>query len=451
VDAEAAETYLRVLAETQLRRFRAPGSTDWDGVRELRYAGAVLAALGVLPASLAESIANELDAVVNVRIRRSGTSPVLSVFAMPPAVPYVSPEPPPAPVAEDPPVLTPAGQLIPLDEGPGAPCLHLLSVARTPDRTEIAVAGRLGPRWTGTGFYHAVRTLAAMDDAGFSLTVQHSGGSSDGLLTLVPAPPAGARWVEIFRDPDGPRTRVDLTAAPTRTRVVIEPVDPASPAERLLDAIASDMLGQLPGTPHHHVGLDLMVAALEAAGLLPPGSPAAGRLAVLCQRAAFHGGRGLVAALADGRLAPAELPVPWASVLAYFRDGRHRTAGPPGTAPVAAVLPEIDGVRFAVSGLNTEAEHTGLRVQARGLTSGPVSDPPGILGLLPWFPWWARDSTGQWHVTTDHSHTIGNGRADVTLWMVPPVSPAATSLELIVTGQASRMRVTLPLDWRAEA
>jgi hypothetical protein len=450
VDAEAAETYLRVLAETQLRRFRAPGSTDWDGVRELRYTGAVLAALGVLEANLAESIADELDAVVNVRIRRSGASPVQSVFAMPPAVPYASPGPAPAPVAQDPPVLTPAGQLIPLDEGPGAPGLYLLSVARTPDRTEIAVAGRLGPRWTGTGFYHAVQTLAAMDDAGSSVTVQHSGNSSDGLLTLVPALPLSARWVEIFRHPDGPRTRVDLTAAPTPAQVVIEPADPASAAERLLDAIASDMLAQLPGTPHHHVGLDLMVAALEAAGLLPPGSPAASRLAVLSERAAFHGGRGLVAALTDGRRQPAELPGPWASVLGYFRDGRHRRAGRQGTAPVAAALPEFEGVRFALSGLNTETEHTGLRVQARGLTSGPVSDPPGVLGLLPWFPWWARDSTGQWHVTTDHGHLIGGGRADVTLWMVPPVSPAATSLELIVTGQASRMRVTLPLAWREE-
>jgi hypothetical protein len=39
VDAEAAETYLRVLAETQLRHFRDPGFPDWDGVRELRYVG----------------------------------------------------------------------------------------------------------------------------------------------------------------------------------------------------------------------------------------------------------------------------------------------------------------------------------------------------------------------------------------------------------------------------
>jgi hypothetical protein len=114
------------------------------------------------------------------------------------------------------------------------------------------------------------------------------------------------------------------------------------------------------------------------------------------------------------------------------------------------VLPEFEGVRFAVSGLNTETEHTGLRVQARGVMPGPVSDPPGILGLLPWFPWWARDSTGQWHVTTDHGHLIGGGRADVTLRMVPPVSPAANSLELIVTGQSSRMRVTMPLAWQEE-
>jgi hypothetical protein len=342
--------------------------------------------------------------------------------------------------------MTPAGQVLRLDDGPGAPCLHLLGVTRTPDRTEIAVAGRVGRQWTGQGFHHAVRDLTAVDDAGSALTVQHSGGSLDGLLTLVPALPASARWVEISRRRDGPTTRVNLTVPATPTEAVTEPLEPASAGERLLDAIAGDLLAERSGAPSQHMGLDLVVTALQDAGLLPPVSTAAGRLAVLCQRAGWRGGRGLAAALAAGRVQPAALPEPWVSVLAYY--GAPRPGGALGIAPVAATLPELDGVRFAVTGLSTGAEHTGLRVLACGLPPRLIAHPPAFLGLLPWFPWWARDSTGQWHVTTDHGFSFGGGRAAITLRMVPPVSPAAASLELIVAGRVSRIRVTLPLAWR---
>jgi hypothetical protein len=35
------------------------------------------------------------------------------------------------------------------------------------------------------------------------------------------------------------------------------------------------------------------------------------------------------------------------------------------------------------------------------------------------------------------------------LHLTPPLHPAATSLEVIVTGASSRVRATVPLDWRA--
>jgi hypothetical protein len=352
VDAEAAETYLRVLAETQLRHFRAPGFPNWDGIRELRYVGVALAALGVLDMSVAEDIAAELDAVVQVRVRRSGAGPARPVFSVPPTAPSAP---------------SPAGQVLRLGDGPGAPRLRLLSVTRTRRQTEITVAGRVGRQWTGQGFHHAVRDLSAVDDAGSAFTVQHSGGSSDGLLTLVPSVPAGARWVEI-------------------------------------------------GAPGQHVGLDLVVTALRDAGQLPPDSAAAG------------------------------LPEPWTSVLGYF--SAPRPAGSLGIAPVAIALPEIDGVRFALTGLSTEAEQTTLRVQAWGLPPRLAASPAAFPGLLPWFPWWARDSTGQWHVTADHGSSSHGGRSALTLRMVPPVSRSVTSLELIIAGLVSRLRVTLPLAWQ---
>jgi hypothetical protein len=459
VDAEAAETYLRVLAETQLRHFRAPGFPNWDGIRELRYVGVALAALGVLDMSVAEDIAAELDAVVQVRIRRSGAGPARPVFSVPPTAPSTpsaavmptapaAPPGPPGPAgpAAGPPAMTPAGQVLRLGNGPGAPRLRLLSVTRTQRQTEITVAGRVGRQWTGQGFHHAVRDLSAVDDAGSAFTVQHSGGSSDGLLTLVPAVPAGARWVEICRRPDGPATRVDLTAPATPAEVVTEPLEPASPGEQLLDAVAGDILAEQHGAPGRHVGLDLVVTALRDAGQLPPDSAAAGRLAVLCQRTGLRGGRGLATALAAGQVRPAALPEPWTSVLGYF--SAPRPAGSLGIAPVAVALPEVDGVRFALTGLSTEAEQTTLRVLAWGLPPRLAASPAAFPSLLPWFPWWARDSTGQWHVTADHGSSSHGGRRALTLRMVPPVSRSVTSLELIIAGLASRLRVTLPLAWQ---
>jgi hypothetical protein len=35
------------------------------------------------------------------------------------------------------------------------------------------------------------------------------------------------------------------------------------------------------------------------------------------------------------------------------------------------------------------------------------------------------------------------------LRLTPPLHPAATSLEVIVTGMSSRVRATVPLDWQA--
>jgi hypothetical protein len=37
------------------------------------------------------------------------------------------------------------------------------------------------------------------------------------------------------------------------------------------------------------------------------------------------------------------------------------------------------------------------------------------------------------------------------LELTPPLDPAATALDIMVTGQSSRVRATVPLDWARRA
>ena len=90
-----------------------------------------------------------------------------------------------------------------------------------------------------------------------------------------------------------------------------------------------------------------IITVLTETGAIAADSPVPGQLAALCQRlgAAGHG----------ITVPPAgEIPAPWASVIA------HREAPEPARdaevfAPLACVLPDLNGARFALPGLNTAA------------------------------------------------------------------------------------------------
>jgi hypothetical protein len=57
--------------------------------------------------------------------------------------------------------------------------------------------------------------------------------------------------------------------------------------------------------------------------------------------------------------------------------------------------------------------------------------------------WWARDNAGRWHLgrvaPTDGPH--------FHLELIPPLDPAATELEIVLTGTSSRVSATVPLAW----
>jgi hypothetical protein len=258
---------------------------------------------------------------------------------------------------------------------------------------------------------------------------------SCGQFNLSPPVPPGARWLQVTLAPGAGPRRVDLTTPPAPTRTGAGPAS-AAPGEHVLDAIAqvtlwrSVVTGRQSDRPLPE--LADIIAALETAGALEPASPAAARLAALARRLGIGPPAGFPA--------PDDLPEPWASVLSE----RDRRDGPTAVAPAAAVLPEIDGARFALAGLHSAAEAATLRVLAWGWAphQGPVR------AALDPFIWQARDNTGRWHLAGP-AGSGGNGHVDLYLTLVPPLHPAATSLEVTVTGRSHQAGTTVPLDWQA--
>jgi hypothetical protein len=112
--------------------------------------------------------------------------------------------------------------------------------------------------------------------------------------------------------------------------------------------------------------------------------------------------------------------------------------GPSGLAPVAAVLPEIDGARFVLAGMTSGERAATLNVFSWGWRPRPRTfrlDQP--------LSWRARDNAGRWHLgrvaPADGPH--------FHLELVPPLNLAATELGIMLTGTSSRASATVPLAW----
>jgi hypothetical protein len=121
-------------------------------------------------------------------------------------------------------------------------------------------------------------------------------------------------------------------------------------------------------------------------------------------------------------------------------SGNRRVDGPPGTATGTAVLPEIDGARFVLAGLSSWERHATLLVFAWGWSRRLREFRP----QQP-FSWWARDNADRWHVGRIAVHDAAPGTFHLEL--TPPLHPAAKSLDIILTGRADQVTVTLPLPW----
>jgi len=126
---------------------------------------------------------------------------------------------------------------------------------------------------------------------------------------------------------------------------------------------------------------------------------------------------------------------------------RGRRDGPRAVTRAAVTLPALDGARIALTALESAPDRTLLHMLAMGW------DPPATFGLRafsgagqPPLSWWARDSAGRWHTASGGSWgRHGDRQWTGALQLRPPLHPAATSLELIITGSSQQLRIKLPL------
>ena len=454
MDSAAAETYARLLAETELRRaVTSPGlrgldpggrltgpAPDEEGLLRVRAVVSALTQVGELTEEAGRSVLGDLAAALALRGRQApgallSPAPAGGPAAAPPAGPR-----PAAPAGGY--RAIPVGAVLPADLDGYQGEVHLQALVLAPGRAAIvtcfvstwrdAPAGPAGaqpsfPPFGGSGL---------TDDRGrpyrLSFEAGAGGWQEPGVLDISPVPPGGTQWLDLPTG-SGPVIRISLAGAGPAARVSRRRITPLSVGERLLAAVAETMLG---GGPLAGVEATLLaasladvVAALEAVRALPPGSRVAARLAALCQRRAIEV-RGPLASQGQR----VRLPAPWASVLGHSQ----RWDGWPGVAPAAAVLPEIDGARFVLAGLSSWERQASLQMFAWGWPWPPR-------GMQPPFSWWARDNTGRWHVGRPNPHNVVAGTFQLEL--TPPLDPAATALHIMVTGRASRASATVPLDW----
>ena len=199
------------------------------------------------------------------------------------------------------------------------------------------------------------------------------------MIRLSPAPPGTIRWLDVA-PPYRQAIRVDLSAGPASGAMAQVSVSDTtlSAGEHLLVMLAERLLTGTPEFPRRGLlaapptsprqvvagGFGVIIAALEAADVLSPLSPVPARLATLCASLDLTG---------HGIAAPPtlDLPEPWLSLLAHYQRRKPEpTQMREGYAALAASLPELDGIRVTLLGLQHTQGGSALHVLVQGRIAG---------------------------------------------------------------------------------
>jgi len=478
VDAERAETYLRLLAEAEVRSAAAAGRAA-VGEPDVVHAGIwrmlppawVLMAVGAVEAGTAETILTDLQLALQARClpREYATTrparlprperfplswrfpPRLTPGPGPGLGPGLGPESGAGAGAAAPGLAVPVGCRVRFaDQGQNVEvCIMAASVTPTFARTMVTARAH-GPEAGSRPVFESLKMTARDDRGGHYLTglagdiAPGSGGKWRGTISAWQMP-ADMEWLEFRFLAGDRRVRIDLLAAPPLAQATAEDA-PAGPGERLLIAAAERALAAA-GTESAQAGrhaemLAAIAAALTAAGALPSAGPLAGHIATL---SVVLGGLGSP----DGGLAlvDAGLPEPWLDVLAGLRRMRAGYRAGNGCAAIGVDLGELDGTRFVLAGLENEGGGTHLYVLVEGFRHPEVQwDTFGSDGVPTTFSWWLRDEAGHWHVAMPDTLQTGDGTF-LSMEVLPPLSRSSDSVEVEVTGCAGRVRVRAPLAW----
>jgi hypothetical protein len=467
MDRGRAETHLRQLAEAELRSATAPGALARGPAGRLPLVAQALIAVGAVDVGTADQIRAELDLALAARYQAAGMTPqalarlhgvrsprtVTDTFTASGQAPWQ---------------VVPAGQVIRIRDDEIRGELGLLAYLRTARGGRFTAAGWMHGPAPGPGaqpphsHLFVSRQFTAADDkgAGYTLRFIFRTGMTGpavwaGVLDLRPDPPHEIGWLDLRTAPGEPATRIRLDPRdpPIPAPEVTVTRTAHSPGELLLDAIAARILTSTGPVPQDNPGPlasaglrafvgdgpGHIVAALQAAGALPPSSPAPGQLAGLCARLGIPG-HGITVPPAAG------LPERWLSMLTHRRKPEV-TPAPGSWAATAAELPEVDGVRLAVLGLHQEERGTILHLHAEGVTMEDDWEYHRAVRPLPTL--WIRDHAGRWHATRDYApRPLGEG-GEVTLELAiaPPLEAGTPEIDLMAAGPSAQVQARLPLRW----
>src|SRR5690348_697411 len=479
MDREGAETYMRLLAEAAMRGSLAPAAAARaPNASTIMEVGHALTAVGALDPVTAEEILADFRLAVTVRHLHSEAGQgagqgVTAAQWLAQGRPVLRGKPRPAPspgegtAGEDADRFVPVGLTVPFLAGAVSGELCLMSFAQTATGARFIAAWQVHSPALEVQLSHHYPGLipfdefTVTDDRGGRYKLDHTPGSDlawPNMIRLNPAPPGNIRWLDVA-PPYRQAVRVALSrggphSPDDETQVSVS--DAAlSAGEHLLVMLAERLLTGTPEFPRRGMlaapptsprqvvagGFGDIIAALEAADVLSPLSPVPARLATLCASLDLTG---------HGIAAPPtlDLPEPWLSLLAHYQRRKPEpTQMREGYAALAATLPELDGIRLILLGLQHTQGGSALHV----LVQGRIPEPrPGPLDIDLNFPLslWLRDSGGRWHAARpDRCHQAGQESA-IRLRLVPPLTRPADRVEVLAGGRSAEVRATLPLRWR---
>ena len=479
MDREGAETYLRLLAEAAMRRSPAPATElRAPGASRILVVAHALTVVGALDPATAEEILTDFRLAETVRWlhREPAVQGVSAAEWLTQGRAGLRPQAPARSPGEGTPGedadygradrFVPVGLTVPFRAGAVSGELCLISFAQTGSGARFIAAWQVhSPSLEVQLSQHypgliPVDEFTVTDDRGARYQLDLSPGSDvawPNQIRLSPAPPETIRWLDVA-PPYRQAVRVDMGGgrpnAGDEAQIIVSDTK-LSPGEHLLVMLAERLLTGTPEFPRRGLlaapptsprravagGFGVIIAALEAAGVLSPLSPVPARLATLCASLDLTG---------HGIAAPPtlDLPEPWLSLLAHYQRRKPEpTQMREGYAPLAASLPELDGIRVTLLGLHHTADGSALHV----LVQGRIPEPrPGPLDIDLNFPlsFWLRDSAGRWHAARpDRCHQAGRERA-IRLRLVPPLTRPAEWVEVLAGGRSAEVRATLPLCWR---
>ena len=482
MDREGAETYLRLLAEAALRGSLAPAADPGSpGASRMMVVEHALTAVGALDPVIAEEILTDFRLAVSVRQLHREPGQVAGqavtvaqwlgqgragLHRKPPPAPATAPgSAPPGDEAgqERADRFVPIGLTVPFHAGAISGELCLMSFAQTGAGARFVAAWgvRTPSLEPQLGYQHPglipFEEFTVTDDRGGRYQLDHTPGSDmewPNLISLSPAPPDTIRWLDVA-PPYRQAIRVDLCPGEVVPPGVSVGDTKLSPGEHLLIMLAERLLTWTPGFPRGgpFTGLSIgpwramaagfgdIVAALEAADVLSPLSPVPARLATLCASLDLNG-HGIAVPPAH------HLPEPWLSLLAHYQRRKPDPAQlRDGYAALAAPLPELDGIRLTLLGLQHTQGSSALHVLAQGQTPEPR---PGPLDIDLSFPLslWLRDSGGRWHAARQDRCHRADLESTIRLRLVPPLTRPADWVEVLAHGRSAEVRARLPLHWR---